>query len=301
MDIYERHFRLKSSDVDKDRRLRTSVLFSMLQEAAIAHTEELGMGREKTLDRGLLWIVTLQRAEIERMPLYDENVVLRSWPGRTMHLLFPRYFSLETEAGEPLLKASSIWSLIDARTRAIVFPEKHGIEIEGVTTGDEIALPSAPRPLSQAAGASSNTTNGPSDGTAPQLCTAERSFTVPYSFVDLNGHMNNTRYFDLAEDMIFELNARSTADQPVGKAAAADQSVGKAAAADQSAAKASAASADQPAAKAPAPKLICSEFSREVRLGEAITISLSSGAGKHFILGTAADGKPCFKLRIETA
>jgi acyl-ACP thioesterase len=25
---------------------------------------------------------------------------------------------------------------------------------------------------------------------------------VPYSFVDLNGHMNNSRYFDLAEDCI---------------------------------------------------------------------------------------------------
>ena len=288
MSVYERRFRLKSSDVDKDRRLRTSVLFSMLQEAAIAHTEELGMGREKTLDRGLLWIVTLQRAEIERMPLYDEDVVLRSWPGRTMHLLFPRYFSLETEAGELLLRASSIWSLIDARTRAIVFPEKHGIEIEGVTTGAEIALPSAPRPVGQAASGQADSAapqirtapqpvgaNGLADGTAPQLCTAERSFTVPYSFVDLNGHMNNTRYFDLAEDMIFSLEGGF--------------------------AKAAAASAAQPAAKAPAPKLICSEFSREVRLGETITISLSSDAGKHFILGTAADGKPCFKLRIETA
>ena len=275
MDIYERRFRLKSSDVDKDRRLRTSVLFSMLQEAAIAHTEELGMGREKTLDRGLLWIVTLQRAEIERMPLYDEDVVLRSWPGRTMHLLFPRYFSLETEAGEPLLKASSIWSLIDARTRAIVFPEKHGIEIEGVTTGAEIALPSAPRPVGQAASGQADSAaqpvgaNGLADGAAPKIRTAERSFTVPYSFVDLNSHMNNTRYFDLAEDMIFDLEGRSAADHP--------------------------------AAKDPAPKLICSEFSREVRLGETITISLSSDAGKHFILGTAADGKPCFKLRIETA
>ncbi len=284
MSVYERRFRLKSSDVDKDRRLRTSVLFSMLQEAAIAHTEELGMGREKTLDRGLLWIVTLQRAEIERMPVYDEDVVLRSWPGRTMHLLFPRYFSLETEGGEPLLKASSIWSLIDAKTRAIVFPEKHGIEIEGVATGAEIALPSTPRPVSQAA-------SGQADSAAQQLCTAERSFTVPYSFVDLNGHMNNTRYFDLAEDMIFDLEGKAATDQPPVKAAAA---------ADQPPVKAAAA-ADQPAAKAPSPKLICSEFSREVRLGETITISLSSDAGKHFILGTAADGKPCFKLRIETA
>ena len=27
---------------------------------------------------------------------------------------------------------------------------------------------------------------------------------MPYSYVDLNGHMNNTRYFDLAEDLMPE-------------------------------------------------------------------------------------------------
>ena len=25
---------------------------------------------------------------------------------------------------------------------------------------------------------------------------------MPYSYVDLNGHMNNTRYFDLAQDLM---------------------------------------------------------------------------------------------------
>ncbi|MBR3361592.1 MAG: hypothetical protein IKG39_09655, partial [Lachnospiraceae bacterium] len=37
---------------------------------------------------------------------------------------------------------------------------------------------------------------------APKLpeLTEESPFTVPYSYTDLNGHMNNTRYFDLAED-----------------------------------------------------------------------------------------------------
>ena len=163
MSVYAESVLLRSKDVDLYRRLRTSELFRMLQEAAIRHTEQLGMGRDKTLDRGILWVLLMQRAEITRMPEYDETVVLKSWPGRTMHLLFPRYASLETASGEPLLKASALWSLVDAETRRVVFPEKVGVEIEGVVTGD---------------------------------------FTVPYSFVDVNGHMNNTRYFDLAEDCI---------------------------------------------------------------------------------------------------
>lgn len=181
MSLYTEQILLRSKDVDMYRRLRASELFRLLQEASIRHTEQLGMGRDKTLDKGILWVLLMQRAEILRMPEYDEHIVLKSWPGMTMHLLFPRYYAMETADGEPLLKASAVWSLVDAKTRKVVFPEKVGVVIEGTVTGEETAMPRAvPK----------------ADGTA------ETAFTVPYSFVDLNGHMNNTRYFDLAEDSI---------------------------------------------------------------------------------------------------
>ena len=144
MSVYRQELLLRSKDVDMYRRLRTSELFRLLQEASIRHTEELGMGRDKTLDKGILWVLLLQSAEIARMPEYDERIVLKSWPGRTMHLLFPRYYRLETAAGEHLLSASALWSLVDEKTRKVVFPERYGVEIEGVATGEEIALPSAP-------------------------------------------------------------------------------------------------------------------------------------------------------------
>jgi acyl-ACP thioesterase len=86
MSIYCETLQLRSRDVDLHRRLRTSRLFELFQEASIRHTEQLGMGREKTLDKGLLWIVTLQEAIIARMPVYDETVTLESWPGETMHV-----------------------------------------------------------------------------------------------------------------------------------------------------------------------------------------------------------------------
>ena len=181
MSVYREDLLLRSKDVDMFRRLRTSELFRLLQEASIRHTEQLGMGRDKTLDKGILWVLLMQRAEIARMPEYDERVVLKSWPGKTMHLLFPRYYSLETAGGEPLVKASAMWSLVDQKTRKVVFPEKYGVVIEGGVTGEEIAMPGA---------------------VAKAECSFERDFTVPYSFVDLNGHMNNSRYFDLAEDSV---------------------------------------------------------------------------------------------------
>jgi len=180
MSVYRTELKLRNRDVNLHRQLRTSTLFEMMQEASIRHTEALGMGREMTLDRGLLWVVTLQQAEIERMPEYDERITLESWPGKTMHLLFPRFYQVLDAEGQTLIRASALWALMDERARRMVFPDRHGIVIEGESTGNELALPSTPR---RAAGES-------------------RDFTVPFSYVDLNGHMNNTRYFDLAEDWI---------------------------------------------------------------------------------------------------
>lgn len=172
---------LRNADVDLHRRLRPSVLFQLLQEAAIAHTTMLGAGREKTLDRGFLWVVTMQRAEIARWPVYDETITLTTWPGKNMHVLFPRYYTVTDGDGAVLIRASALWVLMDQSSRGLVFPEEHGVEIPGLVTGEECALPRPPKAL-------------PTD--------TERSFTVPYSYVDLNGHMNNTRYLDLVQDTL---------------------------------------------------------------------------------------------------
>ena len=181
MEKYRNEFRILSSDTDMYQRLRLSRLFILLQEAAIAHTEALGAGREKTLDRGILWAVALQRVDVKRLPVYDEKVTLFSWPGETMHVLFPRYTRLCDEKGNVLIEASALWILMDAKTRARVFPEETGIELPGMDS-EGIALPRALR-----------------------TSTGETAlFTVPYSYIDLNGHMNNACLPDLAEDMMPE-------------------------------------------------------------------------------------------------
>ena len=76
------------------------------------------------------------------MPEYDETITLESWPGETMHLLFPRYYRVLDEKGAVLLSASALWALVDQETRRMVFPDRHGVVIEGEVTGHEIALPS---------------------------------------------------------------------------------------------------------------------------------------------------------------
>ena len=181
MKPYEITYRILSSDTDRYRRLRISRMFSFLQEAAIAHTEQLGAGREKTLDRGYLWVITLQQAAIERMPEYDEAITIQSLPGERMHMFFPRYYRVLDENGETIIRASALWLLMDANERKMVQPQDIGITLPGQKPDWETFLPALP-PLPKNA--------------------QKQDFTAPYSSIDLNGHMNHTRYFDLAEDLM---------------------------------------------------------------------------------------------------
>lgn len=181
MSIYEKTYTILASDVDMYRRLRLSRLFTILQDVSLEHTNALGMGRDKTLDRGILWVVTMQRVDVDRLPVYDEEVRLMTWTGRVRHVMFPRFFRMTDLEGRTLLTASGFWMLIDEKKRTLLFPEREGIHFPADTVENEPPLPSAPKSLE---------------------ITGESFHTVPYSSIDLNGHMNNARYLDLAENVM---------------------------------------------------------------------------------------------------
>lgn len=104
-----------ADDVTMFRKLRPSVLLRLIQEISIAHTEALGAGREKTLDKGVLWVVARMKIEINRLPSYDETVTLESFAGKTLRVLFPRYYAMLDESGNTLVKASAVWLLMDEK------------------------------------------------------------------------------------------------------------------------------------------------------------------------------------------
>ena len=179
--IYTVHKKMLADDVTMFRKLRPSVLLRLIQEISIAHTEALGAGREKTLDKGVLWVVARMKIEINRLPSYDETVTLESFAGKTLRVLFPRYYEMLDESGNTLVKASAVWLLMDEKTRHMAFPEEYGVEIPSLEKDIGISLPC-----------------GVSLGTQKN----KKNFVASYSRVDINGHMNNSKYVDEAEDLL---------------------------------------------------------------------------------------------------
>lgn len=184
--VWIRKIRVRSSDVTSRRTLRISTLLKYIQEGTVRHTTELGMGRSMTLDKGLLWVITQQQLTIRRLPGYDEEITLKTWPGAQLHLFFPRYTSILDEKGEEIITSKTLWVLMDEGKRRPVFPQKYGVHIEGVSKPGDFPLARVALP-------------GQSD--RPLL---KKERTALFSECDINGHMNNSEYFDLLDDMIQE-------------------------------------------------------------------------------------------------
>lgn len=180
--VYTKNLKILAEHVTMTQALRPSVLLRFLQEASIAHTEALGAGRAKTLDRGFLWVILNQHIEISRMPVYDDEILIESWPCPTQHVLFPRQYRLsDAKSGETLARGAATWIIIDAKKRKMIFPDANGISVPGIHRDDELDIPPFIR--------------------FPELpLTAETK--ASYSRTDINGHLNNTSYLDLAEDLL---------------------------------------------------------------------------------------------------
>ena len=174
-------FIVGSGSIDRSGTLRRSELFRIFQKAASADLERtnLSVGRMSLLK--LAWVITEQYVEIRRMPCAGEKVTVETWPGKTKHVFFPRYYRLLEENGRELAKGCSEWVLMDEEKRSLAFPSIYGIHADAVITGNEIPMPrSVRRPVLE----------------------KTLTFTVPPDMIDSNGHMNNAAYFDLADEVI---------------------------------------------------------------------------------------------------
>lgn len=176
MEIYKKEYVL-------GEKLSTSELFWMLQEVSTEHCDKLGFGMDLMGPKGLIWVVTRHKLEVKRYPQTNETIEIQTWPAPARHGLFPRHYELYSSSGELLLSASALWTLVDINSRRMIKPENYGIDVPGILTGREQGNPKSPEKL-------------------PQDRAVE--FVVPREYLDNNGHMNNTKYYELAEESIGE-------------------------------------------------------------------------------------------------
>lgn len=174
MDVREEKFTVRTYECGADGRVRIASLMQYLQEAAALHAEQLGFGFEKlgTLDG--YWVLSNIRVEIARLPAWNEQVTVRTWPSGYSRSVATREFIGRERNGGEIFRAGSEWMVLNKRTNRL--KNLFHLDLGLPKTGQKVL----PNELSRL-----------------ELQKDYRSVErvrVSYSSIDLNRHVNNTEY-----------------------------------------------------------------------------------------------------------
>lgn len=173
----ERKHRLRWMDFDRYGRMQPTAILDIFQDLAVAHAEELGIGRAAMLEKNVVWVVVRTKFEILEMPQYNTVVTVRTWPHSLSKLSFIRDFSMRDEDGRELIKATQEWVLMDFASRKFASAKD---AYHGPDDFDEArAFEAKPRKIA----------DFKIEERKPALV-----ITPAFTDIDVNGHVNNAMY-----------------------------------------------------------------------------------------------------------
>lgn len=181
--MYTFQSRIRYSEVGSDGRLTLESLLDYFQDVSTFHSEDLGLGVGYLKEKNMVWVLSSWQIVVERYPQLCENVIVGTAPYEFKGFVGYRNFWMETEEGERLAYANSIWSLMDT---VKMVPAKPPAEmLAGYQLAEKLPMDYAPRKISVLG-------NGQE----------QEELLVRPHHLDTNGHVNNGQHVRMAMDYI---------------------------------------------------------------------------------------------------
>ena len=178
--MFEEKFIVNSNDVDHNCEIRFSNLTRYMQTVATDHADKLKIGRGDLMKERHVWVIIRTQLQINQLPKLDEEFYISTHPGKTKMFLYPRYFQVFDKKHKLLVSASSTWVIINYDTRKVVTAPLSEKTLSEEHSDLDIELP---------------------EKVVGEANILKETRKAKYSEVDMNGHINNTRYLDYVLDL----------------------------------------------------------------------------------------------------
>ena len=175
---HAREFTVSSYELNPRGEARLTTVANYFQEIAYHHANELGFGYDDMRERRNMWLLSRMRIRMDRYPVWNDRIVLETWPSGVDKLFAVRDFRVRSMEGEKLGVASSYWLIVDVETHRPIRPKEELERYADIVYGE----PVFDHPLSKL---------GVPDG----MQEADRH-RVAFSDLDIVGHVNNVKYME---------------------------------------------------------------------------------------------------------
>lgn len=180
--VYRMKYHVDLRDVDFTKKLKLSTLFSYFQDIASLAAENLGFGIEKLeMKFGVAWILTRIRVEIMRIPEWDEDLIIETWPLEPGKVEFDRDYLVKDKNGNIIIRAISKWVIMDITERKL-----KRSDLLGLRYPEKIKERAIDCKVSKL-----------KDFGSLKLAYNK---VIGYSDIDFNSHLNNSKYVDYIMD-----------------------------------------------------------------------------------------------------
>lgn len=183
--IVENKYRIKLSDINRENKATNKAILSYLEDVGGKHSDFAGYGIMDIPQTHLSWILIEWKLQVIRRPNYAEKILARTWSKEGLKYYAYRDFEVVDEQGNIIVKAISRWVLVNIETG----------KMERIT--DEIL--SKYQPESNKCVFEDETFDK-----IKELDNYEREskYTVKRGDIDVNHHMHNINYLDLANEAL---------------------------------------------------------------------------------------------------
>ncbi len=177
---FTRDFRISLTMLGKSTNISNKGFLSILQDIAEMHSASIGYGVTDIEKTNYSWALLNWKVKILSRPKYGEIVTIKTWARQYTKLYCYRDFEVFNSKGESIAIISSKWILIDVLKGKIARLENTLLELyqpENKSVFDIVELDK----LSE-----------------PQSYLKTIDYTIRKSDIDINEHVNNLCYLDIA-------------------------------------------------------------------------------------------------------
>lgn len=181
---YNQQLKLSFAQCDKNTNMSWAELLRLTSDGAVEDFNMRGISWDLLVEEGIIFVVSRVSYHIYKMPKAEQLITLRSWEEAAQGPLFVRrYQIIDTETQEVLINSSSLWTIINFKTRKIIPAKSFSMRPAPTLTTDYDGIK-------------------PGKISSPENMEKLGSHTIKFSDMDSNGHANNSKYMNFVIDVL---------------------------------------------------------------------------------------------------
>ncbi len=184
--IYEEEMKTGIEDAGKNGFITNRAILRILENIGGYHSDNVGYGLLDIEKNGVSWFLLDWKIKVIKRPKYGEKLLVRTWGRNVKRVSTNRDYEIYNENKELCVIGTSKWALVDINNKKIakITPDViNRYEIEEKSVFEEQEIEKA---------------------NIPEQFISTYTFKPTRRNIDLNGHMHNIHYLEIAYEILPE-------------------------------------------------------------------------------------------------